>query len=235
MRAVCAFSNHRFIGRLLWHSTQNLGPSAAEMIERIRRERPGCRILVIGSGDADFGTEPSITYTDVALAPRITCVCDAHDLPFADASYDAVLAAAVLEHVADPARCVAEIHRVLAPDGFVYAATPFLYPVHMGAYDFTRFTPLGHRRLFRWFDSVEEGITQGPAFATALQFRYLLLSFSDSSQWRKVLRLLGLLLTFPVPLPRSLRCGASAAPGMPWRDAIFWAANGKLRFPTARF
>ena len=75
---------------------------------------------------------------------------NAETLPFPDASFDLVIAVAVLEHVADPFRCVAEMRRVLAPSGHVYAVTPFLQPVHMGAYDFTRFTPIGHRRLFRW-------------------------------------------------------------------------------------
>jgi SAM-dependent methyltransferase len=60
-----------------------------------------------------------------------------------------------------PARVVAEIHRVLRPDGLVYADTPFLQHVHEGPFDFTRFTESGHRWLFRNFSLVESGVVAG--------------------------------------------------------------------------
>jgi SAM-dependent methyltransferase len=41
-------------------------------------------------------------------------------LPFADASFDTVLSCGVLEHVPDPDGSVAEIRRVLRPDGLFY-------------------------------------------------------------------------------------------------------------------
>jgi len=53
--------------------------------------------------------------------------------------FDAVWIQAVLEHVLDPVRVVAEIHRVLRPGGLVYSEIPFMQEVHEGAYDFTRF------------------------------------------------------------------------------------------------
>jgi len=40
--------------------------------------------------------------TDVAFGPRTAVICDAHRLPFENASFDGVVAQAVLEHVADP-------------------------------------------------------------------------------------------------------------------------------------
>ncbi len=45
-------------------------------------------------------------------------------LPFPDASFDLVVSNHVIEHVADPARQLAEIRRVLRPDGVAYLATP---------------------------------------------------------------------------------------------------------------
>src|SRR4029079_11363432 len=74
----------------------------------------------------------------------------------------AVLVQAVLEHVLDPARVVGEIHRVLRPDGLVYAETPFLQQVHAGPYDFTRYTSSGHRYLFRSFEEIAAGPVAGP-------------------------------------------------------------------------
>lgn len=46
---------------------------------------------------------------------------DAYQLPFGDASFDRVRIERVLQHLEDPARALAEIHRVLAPDGMVLA------------------------------------------------------------------------------------------------------------------
>jgi hypothetical protein len=64
--------------------------------------------------------------------------------------------------VLEPERAVAEIHRVLRPDGLVYAETPFLQPVHAGAYDFTRYTSSGHRKLFGGFEQIDAGPVAGP-------------------------------------------------------------------------
>jgi SAM-dependent methyltransferase len=107
----------------------------------------------------------------VYFGSRVAIIADAHDVPFLEGSFDGVVAQAVLEHVVDPYRCAAEIHRVLKVGGLVYAETPFLFPVHLGPYDFTRFTPGGHRRLFRYFTEVESGVIGGPGMALALSIR----------------------------------------------------------------
>jgi SAM-dependent methyltransferase len=45
-------------------------------------------------------------------------------MPFADAAFDRVVVVDLLEHVADDARCVAELHRVLRPGGELVITTP---------------------------------------------------------------------------------------------------------------
>lgn len=49
---------------------------------------------------------------------------DAHRLPFEDRSLDRARADRVLMHVADPAAVLAELHRVLRPDGLLTLAEP---------------------------------------------------------------------------------------------------------------
>jgi SAM-dependent methyltransferase len=118
--------------------------------------------------------------TDVSFGPRTMLVCDAHDIPFDDGSFAGVIAQAVLEHVVDPCRCVQEIHRVTRRNGLVYAETPFMQQVHMGRYDFTRFTHLGLRRLFRGFEEIDSGPVCGPGMALAWSYYHFLLSFCHS-------------------------------------------------------
>ena len=81
---------------------------------------------------------------------------------------------------------VEEIYRVLKPGGLVYADTPFMQQVHGREFDFTRFTQLGHRRLFCRFAEVDSGITCGPGVALAWSARYFLLSFFRGKTSRAV-------------------------------------------------
>jgi SAM-dependent methyltransferase len=163
------------------------------------------RVLVVGGSILGKGMEPLATHpalelveTDLALGPRTMMICDGHDLPFIDSSFDGVIVQAVLEHVLDPARCVAEIHRVLQPQGVVYGETPFMQQVHMGPYDFTRFTHLGHRRLFRHFEEIESGASCGPGMALAWAWQYFLLSFTARRLPRALLRGVAALTAFPL-------------------------------------
>jgi ubiquinone/menaquinone biosynthesis C-methylase UbiE len=131
--------------------------------------QPAPLILVIGGGTLGNGVEAiyadrrtRVVGFDIYGSPLVQFIADAHQIPLADQSIDAVLVQAVLEHVLDPAQVVAEIHRVLRTDGLVYAETPFLQQVHAGPYDFTRYTSSGHRYLFRAFEEITAGPVAGP-------------------------------------------------------------------------
>lgn len=56
-------------------------------------------------------------------------LCTQDDIPLDDATFDVVLSYDVLEHVNDPRRSIAEIHRVLRPGGVAY----LVFPVYWGA------------------------------------------------------------------------------------------------------
>jgi SAM-dependent methyltransferase len=162
------------------------------------------KVLIVGGSIEGEGTttlyrsnQLELVETDVTFGPRTQIICDCHSLPFGSEQFDGVLVQAVLEHVVDPVRCVSEIHRVLKPGGVVYAETPFMQQVHMGRYDFTRFTHLGHRRLFRGFDEIESGVSAGGGMVLAWAFRSFLMSFSmGSRKARKILSMTAMYLTF---------------------------------------
>jgi SAM-dependent methyltransferase len=193
-------SRARAIAARLPRDSYNAGTE--RLVARLRELLPGRpRVLVVGGGTLGAGMAPLLddpavdaTETDVWLGPRTEIVCDAHDLPFADGSFDAVICQAVLEHVVDPPRVVSEIHRVLAPGGLVYAEIPFMQQVHEGAYDLTRYTYVGLRRLFRGFDEVAAGAVCGPAMALAWSLRYLAVTLTG----RRAAQLVPL-LTFWLP------------------------------------
>ncbi len=111
------------------------------LFERIA-PAPGARILEIGSGPAAIWREnrvridPSwvLMLTDLSegmvdaarlvLGERATYrVADVQQLPFADESFDVVLANHMLYHVPDRRKALEEISRVLVPQGLLHAAT----------------------------------------------------------------------------------------------------------------
>jgi hypothetical protein len=96
----------------------------------------------------------------------------------------------------DPYQCVAEIHRVLCANGLIYAETPFMQPVHGGAYDFTRFTLSGHRRLFRRFHEISSGMACGPGMALAQVASAFLQSFFSSRTLRLAIQCMARLTLF---------------------------------------
>lgn len=175
----------------------------AHYAQLITQQTAKPRILVLGGRILGAGMEPlaenpdvELVETDVCFGPRTALICDAHDIPFSDASFDGVIIQAVLEHVCDPFRVVEEIHRVLKPQGLVYAETPFIQQVHARAWDFTRFTELGHRRLFRRFSEIERGACCGTGMALAWSWQYFLLSFTSIKPLRTVLRVFAEVSTF---------------------------------------
>ena len=72
--------------------------------------------------------------------------------------FDTVLAVSLLEHVYDPFKAAAELHRVLKPGGLLFGGVPFIFPYHAspGHYkDYWRFSEDGIEELLTKFDSVD--------------------------------------------------------------------------------
>jgi peptidoglycan/xylan/chitin deacetylase (PgdA/CDA1 family)/SAM-dependent methyltransferase/uncharacterized protein YbaR (Trm112 family) len=153
---------------------------------------------IVGRGMESLTTDPRIQLveSDVSFGPRTQVICDAHELPFENRSFDGVVVQAVLQYLVDPATCLREIERVLKPRGLVYAESAFMQQVVHGRYDFTRFTHLGLRRLFRGFEEVASGPATGPGMALAWSFQFFLLSFATRRWTRRACYALARLTLF---------------------------------------
>jgi len=92
---------------------------------------------------------------------------DAQRLPFADATFDTVLAAEMLEHIPDPNACVAEIARVIKPGGRFLLTVPLVAPLHQWPFDFYRFTPKGIEAIVQRNGFEVERVTPRGNFASA--------------------------------------------------------------------
>jgi len=173
-----------------------IGSQNYDHLAKLLLSGPGtARILVIGGSILGDGmaaltrdSRIELVESDVSFGPRTQIISDAHDLPFAENSFDAVILQAVLQCLTDPARCVQEVHRVLKPRGLAYAEASFIQQVVNAPYDFTRYTHLGLRRLFRRFDEVRSGPVGGPAAALAWTIQYFLLSATESKAVRAAVR-----------------------------------------------
>ena len=153
-------------------------------------------VLIVGGGRQRVWLDPLLNgdgkhrmiYCDVDKWADIDVFCDAHDLPFQNASVDAVVTTAVLEHVMYPEKAASEIARVLKTDGLLYSELPFMQQVHEGAYDFTRYTMSGHRRLFNHFAEIGSGLVSGPATALYWSIENFALAWTENGLARKLIK-----------------------------------------------
>jgi SAM-dependent methyltransferase len=98
----------------------------------------GKRVLDIGCGHAPYRErleKMGAKWTGLDLAgPGCSIIGDGDHLPFRDGSFDAVLCAAVLEHMPEPDSIMREINRVLTPNGRLFGYVSFLEPFHGMSY-----------------------------------------------------------------------------------------------------
>jgi 2-polyprenyl-3-methyl-5-hydroxy-6-metoxy-1,4-benzoquinol methylase len=137
--AVDYFSNHRLKLRFPWSLYHR--PIVHELGAALRDVR-GSRVLNIGSGpffelDELEATDKRFTLCDidpraVELAERLhgnaleatTVIAATGTLPYASASFHAVVSMDVIEHVVDPLPWLTESLRVLKPGGLLFLTTP---------------------------------------------------------------------------------------------------------------
>jgi SAM-dependent methyltransferase len=128
-----------------------------------RPDRPSApEVLDLGCGPGDSvdlfrSLEPQVRWTGVDLpsSPEVDSrtrtdarfvTFDGERLPFGDASFDMVFCKQVLEHVRRPAPLLAEVARVLRPDGWFAGSTSHLEAFHSRST--WNYTPYGLMLLF---------------------------------------------------------------------------------------
>ena len=143
-------------------------------------------VLDFGAGNTpDVYIKPNICYLDVQQYHHTDVVSNTSKLPFADASFDAVISQAVFEHLPDPFLTARELYRILKPGGLVYVDTAFMQPLHGDPSHYFNMTLHGLRLVMSPFQEVQTGIRpyQYPSFGLIMQIESVL-PFIAQSEWK---------------------------------------------------
>ena len=146
--------------------------------------------LNLGSGPRRLGAD--IKNIDILPFSGVDIVSSLEALPFTEGNVSDIVCDTVLEHVEEPHKAVAEIYRVLQPNGLLYVTLPFLYPFHDSPNDFHRWIDEGAKRILKQFEIIHLGVRAGPFSALTVYACYFFATlFSFGS-----LRLYELLVNF---------------------------------------
>ncbi len=134
-----------------------LNQELERQFERLRQRGAGV-VLDVGAKHAPYrdaigATEYLTLDVDPSCEPDLCC--DLHHVDRPDASFDAIIATEVLEHLYAPDRAVEEIRRLLTPRGVCIVSTRFIYEYHPDPQDYFRFSRDGLQYLFRNFTHIE--------------------------------------------------------------------------------
>jgi SAM-dependent methyltransferase len=111
------------------------------------------RMLNAGCGTRDITAflrthgMTELTRYDIASSEPDVILGPIEAMPFEDGSFDSALCNAVLEHVVDAERGIAELARVVRKGGYLVVTVPFLQPYHPSPGDYRRYTPDGLAQL----------------------------------------------------------------------------------------
>lgn len=137
----------------------DIGPSEGGCSQSLFSQRNGYRSL-----DIDPDSEADII-ADLTNMPNVP-----------DESFGTVICTEVLEHTLQPFNAVAEIHRILKPNGVALVTTPFNLRIHGPAPDCWRFTETGLRVLFEpHFDDLQISALR-PLIRRGMPYQYTLIA-----------------------------------------------------------
>ena len=151
---------------------------AAERYARGRLVDVGCGSKPWRAAFAPYVSEHvGVDHVDSRRAPgSVDVIAGAYEIPLDDGCAETILMSAVLEHLEQPARALAEAQRLLAPGGHLILTTPLFWPLHEQPRDFFRYTPHGLRFLLEeaGFEVVEVVPLSGVWTTISLELSYAL-------------------------------------------------------------
>lgn len=141
------------------------GPIAKFVATAAASLPPGSRVADVGAGAAPY--RELFGHTEYITVDRPESIhgesfdfdiaASAEEIPLKDQDLDAVLCTQVLEHLPDPAKALAEFHRLLKGGGRLFMTAPLVWEEHEKPYDFFRYTRSGLEHLLKTtgFEHVE--------------------------------------------------------------------------------
>ncbi|MGL5097922.1 MAG: methyltransferase domain-containing protein, partial [Planctomycetia bacterium] len=122
-------------------------------------------VLNLGAG-ATATKLPNCIEMEWSIFRNTDVAGDAHQLPFGDDAFDAVVTFNTFEHLHSPHTAAKEIFRVLKPGGRLVVHTAYLQPVHEPPFHFFNATEYGVKRWFSDFDlsSVKPSANFNPGY-----------------------------------------------------------------------
>lgn len=117
LAALNRLTNDRFLAFVDLEGARDIlevGCGMGILTEQVARRAPTARVTGIEYSPEQLARAPAPPSAPANLS---FVQGDAHELPFADGSFDVVYCRYVLEHVADPAQVLREMRRVLRPRG----------------------------------------------------------------------------------------------------------------------
>jgi Methyltransferase domain len=122
--------------------------------------------VCISIGGGPTRADRRLLNLNIGPFPNVDIVGDAHKLPYADDSVDALHCEAVFEHLHTPALAANEIFRVLKKGAKAYVCTPFLQAYHGYPHHYQNYTISGHTKLFEdaGLTIIKSGACVGPTY-----------------------------------------------------------------------
>jgi glycosyltransferase involved in cell wall biosynthesis/predicted SAM-dependent methyltransferase len=93
----------------------------------------------------------NVIEVEFAVFRNTDVLADAHNLPFDDNSFEAIVVMNAFEHYRGPSRVARELFRVLRPGGRIHIRTAFLQPLHEPPHHFYNCTRFGLEEWFKDF------------------------------------------------------------------------------------
>ena len=116
---------------------------------------------------------------------------DGRDIPFGDAHFDGAVSFEVFEHVVDLDHTLAEIRRVLKPQGLLLFSMPLVFGEHEMPHDYRRLTSFGIAQLLDRSGFAIEGIhrTSSNLGTSSQMLIDAIVDCRPAGMWWKILRL----------------------------------------------